>query len=77
MSERDILIEVRRLGGALEVRAVDAGDGLEVSFAAAAGTPMAELELLAARKLDYVRSRPRPGSRGPGRDGGGRGGVLA
>jgi hypothetical protein len=74
---REILIEIARIGSALDVRAVDASDGLEVSFVAAAGTPMPELEALAARKLAYVRARRHGSGGGGARGGDGRGGVLA
>lgn len=75
--EAEILIETTRVGGAVEVRAVDAGDGLEVSFVAPASASQGDIEQLAVAKLNYVRSRGR-GPRGPdGSNGDGRGGVLA
>ncbi|MBI1360522.1 MAG: hypothetical protein GC155_09620 [Alphaproteobacteria bacterium] len=73
----EILLEINRIGAAAEVRAVSAGDGLEVSFAAPANTPHADLERLARTKLAYVRGRQGGGggpSSGPSSDG--RGGIV-
>lgn len=67
----EILIETTRIGGALEVRAIDASDGLEVSFVAPASASQADIERLAVAKLNFVRNRK--GDGGPD----GRGGVLA
>lgn len=50
-------LEFHRAGNAMEVRAVDAGDGLEVSFMAPVNTPEAEITLIARRKLAYVRRK--------------------
>jgi hypothetical protein len=77
----EIILEINRIGGALEVRAVSAGDGLEVTFPAPANAPKADLERVARSKLAYVRGR-RSGSGGEDADGGGtpgggRGGLLA
>ncbi len=72
----DILIQTSRMGGAVEVRAVAADDGLEVSFTAPANAMRSDLERLARAKLDYVRRRQsQEGRGGSGPDG--RGGVLA
>jgi hypothetical protein len=70
--DAEILIEMNRIGGAMEVRAVSAGDGLEVAFAAPANAAQADIEKLARAKLHYVRSR----GRGSGPTSGGRGGVV-
>lgn len=73
--DSEILLEIGRFGGALEVRAISAGDGLEVTFAAPASTAQADLERLARAKLAYVRTK-----RGGGSDGtpsNRRGGLLA
>ncbi|MBU6320773.1 MAG: hypothetical protein KGS00_14125 [Alphaproteobacteria bacterium] len=72
----DILIQTSRVGGAVEVRAVAADDGLEVSFTAPANALRIDLERLARAKLDYVRRRQSSGGRG-GSGSDGRGGVLA
>jgi hypothetical protein len=76
--DSEIILEINRMGGALEVRAISAGDGLEVSFAAPLHAPKADLERVARSKLIYVRSR-KSGQGGPPPDGdaGGRGGLLA
>ncbi|WP_018996690.1 DUF6898 family protein [Hirschia maritima] len=50
-------LEFNQVGKAMEVRAVDAGDGLEVSFIAPVNTPEAEITLIARRKLAYVRRK--------------------
>jgi hypothetical protein len=73
MPGEEILIETTRVGNAIEVRAIDASDGLEVSFMAPANASQADIKTLAVAKLAYVRSRR--GDGGP--KGGGRGGVLA
>jgi hypothetical protein len=77
--DSEILLELNRIGGAIEVRAISAGDGLEVSFAAPASAAHSDLERLARAKLHYVRSKSDgggpDGSDGPPSDG--RGGLLA
>ena len=62
--DREILIEMHRIGGAMEVRAVSAGDGLEVVFTAPASTSHSDIDQLARAKLAYVRSRAAPEGRG-------------
>ena len=68
----EILIELNRIGGAMEVRAVSALDGLEVAFTAPASTASADIERLARAKLAYVRRKakatpkPSPDERGGG-----------
>ena len=68
--DAEILLELNRIGGAIEVRAVSAGDGLEVSFPAGANTAHADIERLARMKLAYVRSK------GQGRPAAGSGGGI-
>jgi hypothetical protein len=63
--DAEILIETSRIGALVEVRAVSAGDGLEVMFQAPASASQADIQALARAKLAYVRRR---------RDGGGGGG---
>ena len=50
-------LEFHRIGKTMEVRAVDAGDGLEVSFIAPVNTPESEITMIARRKLGYVRRK--------------------
>lgn len=67
MGDRDeeILIETRRIGTVMEVRAVSASDGLEIAFEAPSNAPLIELQRLAQLKLAYVRSRS-TGKESPG-----------
>jgi hypothetical protein len=53
----EILIEMNRIGGAMEVRAISATDGLEVAFTAPANALKIDIEKLARAKLGYVRSK--------------------
>ena len=55
--DNEIYLELNRIGGAIEVRAVSAGDGLEVSFTAPANAAKTDIERLARAKLAYVRAR--------------------
>ena len=78
--DSEILLEINRIGGSAEVRAISASDGLEVAFVAPASASKADIQRLAKAKLAYVRSR---GSGGPGKppdsptgSGGGRGGIV-
>lgn len=77
--DSEILIETTRIGGAMEVRAVSATDGLEVVFTAPASAAQSDIERLARAKLHYVRTKASGGQGGSG--GGpasdGRGGLLA
>lgn len=73
--DSEIYIEMNRIGGAMEVRAVSAGDGLEVSFTAPANAMQSDLEKLARRKLAYVRRRA-AGEGKPERKNG-KGGLIA
>jgi hypothetical protein len=78
--DAEIILEMNRLGSALEVRAISASDGLEVSFSAPASTAQSDLQRLARQKLAYVRARAEKGGQ-RGKDeppsGGGRGGIIA
>lgn len=76
----EILIEMNRIGGAMEVRAVSAVDGLEVVFTAPASAGKIDIERLARAKLGYVRRksedqklREGEGGDGPQKPGGKRG----
>ncbi len=73
--DREILIEMHRIGAAMEVRAVSAGDGLEVVFTAPASASQHDVDQLARAKLAYVRSRG-GGGRTPPKDSGGKGGIV-
>ncbi len=76
--DSEILMEITRVGGAVEVRAVSAGDGLEVAFVAPANTPRSDIEALARAKLAYVRRKGQGGTpKKPPGGGDGRGGILA
>jgi hypothetical protein len=77
----EIILEINRMGNAMEVRAVSAGDGLEVTFPAPVNASKTDLERVARSKLAYVRSR-RSGGHGhdpsdDGPSGDGRGGIIA
>ncbi len=56
--DSEILIEMNRIGGAMEVRAVSVGDGLEVVFTAPSNAAQGDIERVARAKLSYVRPRP-------------------
>jgi hypothetical protein len=79
--DAEIILEMNRIGGAVEVRAISTGDGLEVSFSAPASTAQSDLQRLARQKLAYVRTRAEKGGQGSGKKepppGGGRGGIVA
>ena len=53
----EILIEMARIGAAMEVRAISTADGLEVVFTAPASAAKSEIEHLARAKLAYVRRK--------------------
>lgn len=78
MSEprNEVYIEMHQVGSGLEVRAVDSGDGLEVSFIAPVTASRADIEQLAIAKLDYVRRKASSKDDDGGGPSGG-GGVLA
>jgi hypothetical protein len=51
MTDRDIYIEITRVGPLLRVAAVDAATGIEVVIQGPASTPQQELERVAVAKL--------------------------
>ena len=55
--DAEILIEIARVGAAIEVRATSASDGLEVSFSAPLSAAKSDLQRLARAKLTYVRAK--------------------
>lgn len=55
--DNEILIEMNRIGGAMEVRAIATSDGLEIVFTAPANAAKSDVEHLARAKLAYVRRR--------------------
>jgi hypothetical protein len=81
--DAEIILEMNRIGGAVEVRAISTGDGLEVSFTAPANTAQSDLQRLARQKLAYVRTRAeKKGGQGSGKKeppsgGGSKGGIVA
>lgn len=75
----EILIEMNRIGGAMEVRAVSGFDGLEVVFPAPVSAAKSDIEKLARAKLNYVR-RKSAGTDTPDKGSGGasgKGGLIA
>lgn len=74
--DAEILIEMNRMRGAMEVRAVSAGDGLEVVFMAPANAAQSDIQRLARAKLSYVRAKAR-GSEEPKTKPDGKGGWIA
>jgi hypothetical protein len=74
--DREILIEMHRIGAAMEVRAVSAGDGLEVVFTAPASASHSDVDQLARAKLAYVRSRGSTGGQGGGKPPDSKGGIV-
>jgi len=73
--DSEILLEMNRIGGAMEVRAVSAGDGLEVAFTAPANAAQSDIEHLARAKLAYVRRKAQGGDKPDRPDG--KGGIVA
>jgi len=70
----EILIEMNRIGGSIEVRAISATDGLEIVFTAPANARKGDIEKLARAKLSYVRKKSEgQGDPGPKKPGGKRG----
>ncbi|MEQ1784704.1 MAG: hypothetical protein ABMA14_25435 [Hyphomonadaceae bacterium] len=65
----EILLEMNRIGGAMEVRAISATDGLEIEFTAPSSAAKSDIENLARAKLAYVRRKMSGG--GEGGEGGG------
>ena len=74
--DSEILIEMNRMRGVMEVRAVSAGDGLEVVFMAPTNAAQADVQRLARAKLAYVRAKMR-GEGGAGKKPDGKGGWTA
>lgn len=74
--DSEILIEMNRIGSAMEVRAISAGDGLEISFSAPAGAARSDIERLARSKLGYVRCKA-SGADATGKKPDGKGGWIA
>ena len=74
--DQEILIEIHRIGGAVEVRAVSTSDGLEVVFTAPASASQHDIDRLARAKLAYVRSRSGTGGQGGGKPPDSKGGIV-
>lgn len=72
----EILLELNRIRGVMEVRAVSAGDGLEVVFVAPSNAAQSDIQRLARAKLAYVRAKMR-GEDGVGKKPDGKGGWTA
>lgn len=75
--DAEILIEMNRIGNAMEVRAISAGDGLEVSFTAPANTAQSDIDRLARAKLAYVRRKAQSDGTPTGKKPDGKGGWVA
>lgn len=75
--DAEILIEMNRIGKAMEVRAISAGDGLEVSFTAPTNTAQSDIDRLARSKLAYVRRKLQGDGKAPGKKPDGKGGWIA
>lgn len=75
-ADSEILIEMSRIGGAMEVRAVSALDGLEVVFTAPASAARSDVEKLARSKLAFVRRREQGGRKEPPAGPDGKGGIV-
>lgn len=73
--DSEILLEMNRIRGAMEVRAVSAADGLEVVFTAPSNAAQGDIERLARQKLAYVRAKAKGGAAQTKRDG--KGGLIA
>lgn len=74
--DSEILLEMNRVRGAMEVRAVSAGDGLEVVFMAPTNAAQSDIERLARAKLSYVRGKAREAGEA-GKKPDGKGGWVA
>jgi hypothetical protein len=55
--DSEILLETRSMSGAMEVRAISTGDGLEISFSCPANAAPSDILKLARLKLGYVRAK--------------------
>jgi hypothetical protein len=73
--DSEILLEMNRIRGAMEVRAVSAADGLEIVFTAPSNAAQSDIERLARQKLAYVRAKAKGGEGEKKRDG--KGGWIA
>ncbi len=73
--DSEILLEMNRIRGAMEVRAVSAADGLEIVFTAPSNAAQSDIERLARQKLAYVRAKAKGGTAEKKRDG--KGGWIA
>lgn len=73
--DSEILLEMNRIGGAMEVRAVSVGDGLEVVFTAPANAAQSDIQRVARAKLAYVRGKSRDAD-GPAKKPGGKGWIA-
>lgn len=75
--DSEILLELNRIGNAMEVRAISVSDGLEVSFTAPANTIQPDIERLARAKLGYVRRKAQGDGTASKKMPGGKGGLIA
>jgi hypothetical protein len=57
MSSREIFIETKRIGNAMQVIAMDAETQIEVSFQAPIKASKLQVQRLAAAKLNYVLNK--------------------
>jgi hypothetical protein len=57
MSEREVIFEFVRVGGAIKVTAVDAASGVEATMVGDPAAGEATLKRLARQKLEYVLQR--------------------
>ncbi len=71
----EIYIEMQKVGAGIEVRAVAASDGLEVSFIAPVSATRSQIEDLSLAKLAYVRRKGQGGDGGAS-GAGGRGVIV-
>lgn len=53
-SDREVIFEIRQIGGAQRVAAIDVATGLEVVIQAPANAALVDVQALALRKLDYA-----------------------
>ena len=53
----EILIQMVAIGNALQVTAVHAATGTEISFMAPKNTPMLSVKMMAKKKLEYVMKK--------------------
>jgi hypothetical protein len=54
---REVLFEIRRVGGFVKCSAIDAATNTEVSIMGPPGAPEQHLKMTALRKLQYVLER--------------------